>query len=393
MALFIFGAETFIFSPILSNISSDISATQQDTARAASAYIFVYAVLAPICASFVSKVDKHYVILVGLILFLAGNIVMATALNIEVLTLARGLSGAGGALAGPALWATIVDKSPAPARGRAIGIGMAAFSLGQVIGVPIGGYLAVIFNWQAIFYVISGAIIGVGIWAHYVRSSDPTNLKHRFKSNFMFLNGASDIFDIWKSRQTAMVLILIIVFHAANLGGYAYLGVMLLSKFGMDSAESGIIGIAVGAGSVFGALIAGRFSDSSAAIIFSAPLRLAIWSIVLLISSVLVYVSENVSFLISFIFVWFIASGGFVTDSQAIIISRYSRNRALASAWNTSSMYIGTFIGIFTLGVFIGKWYHIAIALIIFQLFAIILCICLSKIRRNDIYRASPHNF
>ncbi|MBX9363266.1 MFS transporter [Streptomyces sp. WAC04114] len=51
----------------------------------------------------------------------------------------RALAGLAAAAAGPAIWAHIAETASDRVRGRALGLGMALFSCGQVVGVPLGG--------------------------------------------------------------------------------------------------------------------------------------------------------------------------------------------------------------------------------------------------------------
>jgi DHA1 family inner membrane transport protein len=50
--------------------------------------------------------------------------------------------------------------------------------------------------------------------------------------------------------------------------------------------------------------------------------------------------------------VWFLASGGFVTDQQTLAGTVAPELRATSSAWLTSTMYAGTGLGAWAVGSF-----------------------------------------
>ncbi|MER6996795.1 MFS transporter [Streptomyces sp. NPDC000410] len=67
----------------------------------------------------------------------------------------RAVAGLAAAAAGPAIWAHIAETSSDRVRGRALGLGMALFSCGQVVGVPLGGLLAGTAGWRSAFWAMA----------------------------------------------------------------------------------------------------------------------------------------------------------------------------------------------------------------------------------------------
>lgn len=167
----------------------------------------------------------------------------------------------------------------------------------------------------------------------------------------------------WRGKKTALTLITTILFQMSSLGAYSYLGV-ILSKSDLSFGEKdlGTIGIAVGIGSVLGSILAGRLSDQARKRALNEAGRIPVWSALLIASLIMMTLAiENSNALsglaaIFIIFIWFISSGAFVTDSQAIVTGALPEARALASAWNITSMYIGTAMGVSLLGCFTFSW-------------------------------------
>lgn len=98
--------------------------------------------------------DRHghrRVLLGGLGLFLAGNLLAALAPGIDVLLLARLLQGLGAAAILPGLTAVFLWITPPRERGRGDGLLVAAMMVGIAAGPVIGAILVDGPGWRAVF--------------------------------------------------------------------------------------------------------------------------------------------------------------------------------------------------------------------------------------------------
>jgi EmrB/QacA subfamily drug resistance transporter len=102
-------------------------------------------------------------LVIGTTLFGAASLVCALAPSLELLLLARGVQGIGGALLLPNSLAILNASFKGEARGRAIGIWAAASAIAAAIAPLIGGWLVDTVGWPAIFYInlplAAGAIL------------------------------------------------------------------------------------------------------------------------------------------------------------------------------------------------------------------------------------------
>ncbi|MCT9079184.1 MFS transporter, partial [Streptomyces fulvoviolaceus] len=155
LLLFLIGTETFLVSPLLPTIAGDVGVSEAAAAVTVTAYTLVYALTAPFLGAVSDRFGRRPTILAGTVLFLLGNAVAAVAGNLTVLVVARVLGALGAALAGPSIWAHIAETAPEAVRGRAVGLGMALFSAGQVLGVPAGSFLAGWGGWRASFWALT----------------------------------------------------------------------------------------------------------------------------------------------------------------------------------------------------------------------------------------------
>lgn len=344
--LFLVGAETFLVSPLLPSISTDLGVGVVSAASIVTSYVVVYAALAPLLAVVSERHERHLGIMVGTAVFAAANAICATAGQLPQLMAGRGLAGLGAAVAGPAIWAYIAETAPESGRGRLIGLGMAAFSCGQVVGVPVGGALAGVLGWRASFAAIG--ITAAFPMAWFVRSTRRARVSGVCVRRPRI--GASQLFTVWGNGVVRRTLLMTVTFQAANLGCYAFLGSMLHARFALGEWALGLVGVTVGVGSLAGSLLAGRLRDRSHGRGRRDGPRIAGWCLVLGIG---VVTAANVTTLWAAmvgVVVWFTASGGFVTESQTLVSGAVAAMRASASSWNTTSMNLGTAMGVWLVG-------------------------------------------
>ena len=172
-----------------------------------------------------------------------------------LLMTARIMAGAFGGLTGAIVFALIGDLIPYENRGKATGVVMSAFSLASVIGVPVGLWLAELFNWNAPFYALFGFSAVILVFAHLYTPSVKGHLsslaKHPLKTlETLFLN---------KNHLTAFALITMMMF-----GGFSvipFIAPYLVANIGISNTELSYVYILRGGFTVFTARFIGSLAD------------------------------------------------------------------------------------------------------------------------------------
>ncbi|MFH8933359.1 MFS transporter [Streptomyces griseosporeus] len=347
LLLFLFGTETFLVSPLLPTIADDIHVSESAAAQSVTAYVLVYAVTAPFLGLLSDRVGRRRTLLAGTALFLLANAAAALSTGLALLIVSRALAGLAAAAAGPAIWAHIAETAPERVRGRALGLGMALFSCGQVVGVPLGGLLAGATGWRSAFLALAvGTAAAVPLLLRQV-TGVPTAAAPAPAGGAL---GA--VLAAWKHPALRRALAVNTAFHAANLGAYTFLGVVLVDRFDLTVSALGLVGVLVGAGSVAGSLLGGRLGDRArAAGRHHLPL-LPVWGLLLAAGIALSAAGPGLVLALLGVTVWFVASGGFVIDQQTLAGTAAPDLRATSSAWLTSTMYAGTGLGAWAVGAF-----------------------------------------
>ena len=135
----------------------DITAGQ--FGAAVSAYAFSAGISGVLAAGFADRFDRKNLLLFFYAGFTAGTFLCALASNYQLLLLGRIVTGLFGGVVGSIVLAIITDLFPLHLRGRVMGFVQTAFAASQVLGIPVGLFLANRWSWHLSF----GAIVGLAL--------------------------------------------------------------------------------------------------------------------------------------------------------------------------------------------------------------------------------------
>jgi EmrB/QacA subfamily drug resistance transporter len=135
-----------------------------------SAYMLAATVTTPIYGRLSDVHGRRLFFICGIVLFMAGGIVGATAQSMTQLVLARGIQGLGAGALMPLAIATIGDLVPPADRGRWQGLTGAVFGVASILGPTTGGYIADNADWRWVFLVsLPVALIALAVVATTLR--------------------------------------------------------------------------------------------------------------------------------------------------------------------------------------------------------------------------------
>ena len=105
-------------------------------------------------AGFIDRFDRKQILLFMYVGFLLGTLFCALAPNYYLLMGARIVAGIFGGVMSGITFAIVTDYFRYEIRGRVMGFIQMAFSVSQILGIPLGLYLAHIWSWHIPFYFI-----------------------------------------------------------------------------------------------------------------------------------------------------------------------------------------------------------------------------------------------
>jgi predicted MFS family arabinose efflux permease len=339
--LFLMGSELYLVSPLLPEIARSLWATIASVATIVTAYAVVYALASPALGVFSDRWPRKRSAIAGSIVFLVGNIGCAIAPGLSGLIMARGVTGLGAALAAPAIWACLAERTAVHQRGRAISFGTSALSLGQVLGVPLGAALAAGGGWRAPFLVVGMLMLIATIALAGRLESTPVATTPR---------GPTALIRPWSSPAIRLGLLASFFWQAARLGAYTYVGAIFAVRFGMDVSALGLVGLMVGACSMVGSLSGGVILDRLARHGVPGTWVSVFAALLFIPATVIASTSGHVGVALTSLGLWCMCGGAFYSSQQTFLSSADPSQRASVVAWNNSMLYAGTAIGTTALG-------------------------------------------
>jgi predicted MFS family arabinose efflux permease len=116
-------------------------------------------------ATFLDRFDRRTALGVSIFGLVLGTALGGAAVGFGSLLAARVVAGAFGGPATSVALSIVSDVIPPEVRGRALGIVMGAFSIAQVLGVPMGLWVAEHYGWRAPFFAVAGVGMLLALWA------------------------------------------------------------------------------------------------------------------------------------------------------------------------------------------------------------------------------------
>ena len=152
-----------VLSPLGAQLMLELDITPQQFGWVVSAYAFSAGLSGLLAAGFADKFDRKKLLLFFYIGFIIGTLFCGIAPDYFFLLCARIVTGVFGGVIGSITFAIITDLFAMEKRGRVMGFVQMAFASSQVMGIPIGLYLANLWGWHSPFLLIVGISIVVGI--------------------------------------------------------------------------------------------------------------------------------------------------------------------------------------------------------------------------------------
>lgn len=152
-----------VLSPLGAILLPELHISTSQFGLVVSAYAFSAGASGLLAAGFADKFDRKKLLLFFYGGFVLGTLLCGIAPNYHFLLMARVITGMFGGVISSVSFAIITDLFSMEVRGRVMGFVQMSFSASQVLGLPIGLYLANLWGWHAPFLLIGGLCILVGI--------------------------------------------------------------------------------------------------------------------------------------------------------------------------------------------------------------------------------------
>lgn len=152
-----------IISPLGAIVMPALNISTHEFGWAVSAYAFSAAISGVSAAGFADRFDRKRLLLFFYGGFVVGTALCAVAPTYHFLLAARVVTGLFGGVIGSVVLAIAADLFPLEMRGRVMGFVQTAFAGAQVLGLPVGIYLAGLWNWHSPFFAIIAIAVPAGL--------------------------------------------------------------------------------------------------------------------------------------------------------------------------------------------------------------------------------------
>lgn len=244
-----------IISPLGAHLSRVLHITSAQFGLVVSAYAFSAGISGLITALFADKYDRKQLLLFFYIGFIAGTIFCGMANSYTLLLISRIFTGIFGGVIAAIIYTIITDSFSYSVRGRAVSFIQMAFSVSQVIGIPLGLFLTDRFNWQVPFRVI--AVVSIILlpviikWMIPIQKTAPTSTGESLKQFIKVLRS--------KTYQPAYFISAILAIGGFLLMPYA--SIYLINNVGINESQLPLIYMAAGGCTVIATPLLGILSD------------------------------------------------------------------------------------------------------------------------------------
>ncbi|PGZ64733.1 MFS transporter [Bacillus cereus] len=332
--MFMIGTDTFLISPLLPILQQVYHVSTELSGWMVSSYALGYAGFALIAGPISDGLNRKKVMVIGMSCFALSTFLCGMAPSFLWMLAFRFLAGVSAAFVSPQVWASIpllIEKEQIV---KAIGIATAGLSIAQILGLPIGAYLATT-HYTTPFFVIGilSALLVVLIYVVLPEiqpvhiGGNKKNILKRYK-------------QLLTNSKASLSYFAYFVFQTGNFAAFSFFGVWLSSQFGLQVHEVGTAMLVLGLGNLTGNIFGPR-------IVNKIGYNLSFYGGILLTAVLYVVLPHlnNIIFVELFFFVLFFVTGILFVLMMGRLQNMSSIARGTGAALANASMYIGQMIG------------------------------------------------
>ena len=245
-----------VISPLGDMMMKDLNIDTAQFGLLISGYAFGACISGVLAASFADKYDRKTFLLFFYVGFLIGLFLCSMARSYSLLLLARTVTGVFGGVINSIALAIVADSFALNQRGRVMGFIQMAFSVSQILGIPVGLVIANKWGWNSTFMVIALVSIITGLVIKL--KMNPIN-KHIGKKNN--INPLNHLWRILTNKKYSSGFALITL---VSLGGamiMPFSASFLINNIHISQIELPIFYLVSGFASIFIMIYVGKLSD------------------------------------------------------------------------------------------------------------------------------------
>ncbi len=242
-----------IYSPVLPHLVDYFDVSMASASQTLSIYFMAFAVGVVIWGRVADVIGRRKAMLCGLFIYGIGCLLAITAVDFNMVLVARIISAFGAAV-GSVIGQTILrDSYEGKELGKVFSIAVVAVSISPVVGLMLGGFIAEYFGHLIVFSLLF--VMAITLLAVSVVLLPETKPNHLQPVSFMSIfNAMLKDGAIWKSA------ILVACFNVMMFSYYS-LAPFMFNQLGLSSIEFGYSGVVLAVASIFGSTLNKRLLE------------------------------------------------------------------------------------------------------------------------------------
>ena len=273
-----------VMSPLGDFLMKGMNLTTSQFGFAVSAYAFSAGISGFLTAGFADRFDRKKLLLFFYVGFIIGTIGCGIATTYPMLISARIVTGVFGGVMGSVAMAIVADLFPLSQRGRVMGFLQMGFGASQVLGIPIGLFLANSWGWQAPFWMIVG--LSIIIWFVALIKLHP------IKEHIEDQTDKTPLLHLWHTIANRHYRIGFLATAFLSLGGFMMMpwgSAFAINNLGITPGQLPVLFMVAGVSTLIIMPLLGKLSDSM------DKFKLFAYASLWLIALVLVYTQLGVT--------------------------------------------------------------------------------------------------
>jgi predicted MFS family arabinose efflux permease len=326
---FVIGTEGFKIAGLLPALARDLHTSVSAAGQLVTAFSIAYALGSPVLTTLTGLAERRKLLTYALFIFALGNILCGLAPNYGLILVGRIVAAAGAGLFTPAANHSASILAAPGKRGQALSIVIGGMTVALVLGVPLGNWIASVFDWKMTFWFVGiiALVATVCIRLFFPAISAPASVtlaeRLSFLKNSTILTALS-ITLAWAFGIYVVYTYIGDIFGRVGAGENAITVMLLIS------------GIASFLGVNFGGFAADRYG----------PARTIVLALLLLMVAVVTLsFFKSVAFGIAAMALWGFAGFTFNPAQQHRLIGLSGKDSGVVLSLHNSTLYVGTALG------------------------------------------------
>lgn len=325
--MFAVGTDSFVVAGILPQVAQSLGVSVPVAGQMVTVYALSYAVLSPVIAATAAHWPRKRLLLLGLAIFVLGNVVTALAPTLGWVLASRFIAGLGAAMYSPTATATGASLAPPEKRAQALAVVIAGLSSATALGSPLGTFIGGLGNWRDTLWFVSivGVVAAMAVYwlLPAIAALPSTSLRDRLTP--------------LRDGRVALTLLTTLAAYAGMFSVYTYMGVSLDRATGGRPEVLAALLLLWGVAATAGNLLAGRLTDRfGSRVIINGTIAVLVLNFL-----ALPWTSASLPAAAVALVIWGVCGWGLLVPQQARLIGIAPAAAPLLLGLNSAALYVG----------------------------------------------------